>query len=56
VQCYINVKKKHETLTDKNKNCTMSGKSIGINSLKMKQNLFQKNLWTSQFWFIKIQL
>jgi hypothetical protein len=34
----------------------MSGKSIGINSLKMKQNLFQKNLWTSQFWFIKIHI
>jgi hypothetical protein len=28
----------------------------GINSLKIKQNLFQKNLWTGQFQFIKIHI
>jgi hypothetical protein len=28
----------------------------GINSLKIKQNFFQKNLWTGQFSFIKIHV
>jgi hypothetical protein len=28
----------------------------GINSLKIKQNFFQNNLWTGQFSFIKIHI
>jgi hypothetical protein len=28
----------------------------GINSLKIKQNFFQKNLWTGRFKFIKIHI
>jgi hypothetical protein len=28
----------------------------GVSSLEVKQNFFFKNLWTGQFWFVKIHV
>jgi hypothetical protein len=46
----------HNHLESPNDPIYSERQKYGINSLKIKQNCFQKNLWTGQVQFIKIHV